>query len=98
VIQVAKCSENPWFYREKTAFISARSFRPETTGSINATDSVYGPVDSQLTKRLIAEEIAAKPAAREQALQDDDLKGIHEFIRSLPTTANQALDQNVKSN
>jgi tetratricopeptide (TPR) repeat protein len=32
-------------------------------------------------KRLIAEEIAAKPAAREQALKDDDLKAIYEFIR-----------------
>jgi tetratricopeptide (TPR) repeat protein len=31
-------------------------------------------------KRLIAEEIAAKPAAREQALKDDDLKAIYDFI------------------
>ena len=35
-------------------------------------------------KRLIADEIAAKPKAREQALKDDDLKAIHEFIRDLP--------------
>ena len=34
-------------------------------------------------KRLIAEEIAAKPAAREQALKDDDLKAIHGYIRDL---------------
>jgi tetratricopeptide (TPR) repeat protein len=33
------------------------------------------------TKRLIAEEIAAKPQACEKALKDDDLKAIHEFIR-----------------
>jgi len=32
-------------------------------------------------KRLIAEEIASKPEVREQALKDDDLKAIHEFIR-----------------
>jgi len=37
-------------------------------------------------KRLIAEEIAAKPAAREQALKDDDLKAIHEFIRLVADT------------
>jgi tetratricopeptide (TPR) repeat protein len=34
-------------------------------------------------KRLIAEEITAKPAAREQALKDNDLKAIHEFIHNL---------------
>ena len=34
-------------------------------------------------KRLIAEEIAAKPAAREQALKDDDLKAIHDHIREI---------------
>jgi tetratricopeptide (TPR) repeat protein len=36
-------------------------------------------------KRLIAEEIAAKPDACEKALKDDDLKAIHEFIRLSPT-------------
>ena len=35
-------------------------------------------------KRLIAEEIATEPAAREQALKDDGLKPIHDFIRSFP--------------
>lgn len=34
-------------------------------------------------KRLIAEEIAAKPWAREQALEDDDLKAIRDFIQTL---------------
>jgi hypothetical protein len=38
-------------------------------------------------KRLITEEIAAKPAAREQALEDDDLKAIWGFIRNLPENA-----------
>jgi hypothetical protein len=32
-------------------------------------------------KHLIADEIAANPAAREQALKDDDLKAIRDFIR-----------------
>ena len=36
------------------------------------------------SKRLIAEEIAAKPAACEQALKDDNLKAIHVFIQNLP--------------
>ena len=36
------------------------------------------------SKRLITEEIAAKPSAIEQALKDDALKAIHDFIRSLP--------------
>ncbi|MEI7728101.1 MAG: tetratricopeptide repeat protein [Verrucomicrobiota bacterium] len=37
-------------------------------------------------KCLIAEEIAARPAAHEQALKDDDLKPIHDFIqKTLPT-------------
>ena len=44
-------------------------------------------------KRLITEEIAAKPAAREQALRDDDLKAIRDFIRSLPGPSD-AGDQN----
>ncbi|MEI6395998.1 MAG: tetratricopeptide repeat protein, partial [Verrucomicrobiota bacterium] len=35
------------------------------------------------SKRLIAEEVAAKPAAREEALKDDDLKAIWDFIRNL---------------
>ena len=35
-------------------------------------------------KRLIAEEIAAKPAARERALKVDDLKAIYDYIRDLP--------------
>jgi hypothetical protein len=38
------------------------------------------------TKRLIAEEIAAKVAAHEQALKDDDLKAIHDYIRDLAPT------------
>jgi len=42
----------------------------------------------EAAKRLIAEEIAAKPAAREQALQENDLKPIHDFIRSLPGSPN----------
>jgi len=37
-------------------------------------------------KRLITEEIASKPAVREQALKDDDLKTIHDFIRDIPPT------------
>ena len=36
------------------------------------------------SRRLITEEIAAKPAAREQALKDDDLKTIYDFIQTLP--------------
>ena len=40
-------------------------------------------------KRLITEEIAAKPAARELALKDDDLNAIHEFIRCLPIPADE---------
>ena len=36
------------------------------------------------TKRLIAEEIALHPEKKEQALKDDDLMRIHEFIRNLP--------------
>jgi hypothetical protein len=35
------------------------------------------------TKRLIAEEVAARPAAREQALKDEDLKVIHDYIRDV---------------
>jgi hypothetical protein len=35
-------------------------------------------------KRLIAEEITAEPAKREQALKDEDLKAIWDFIRNLP--------------
>ena len=35
-------------------------------------------------KRLIAEEIAARPAGREQALKDDDLNAIHDYIRDFP--------------
>jgi len=34
-------------------------------------------------KRLIAEEIAAKPSTRELALKNEDLKAIHEFIQLL---------------
>ena len=34
-------------------------------------------------KRLIAEELAANPEKKEEALQDDDLKAIHDFIQSL---------------
>lgn len=37
--------------------------------------------NTEEAKRLIAEEIAAKPEAREMALKDDDLKAIREFIR-----------------
>jgi hypothetical protein len=41
-------------------------------------------------RRLIAAEIAARPAAREQALQDADLAPLHDFIRALPAgTADQ---------
>ena len=39
------------------------------------------------SKRLIAEEITAKPANREQALKDDDLKAIWDFIQNLPENA-----------
>jgi tetratricopeptide (TPR) repeat protein len=34
-------------------------------------------------RRLIAEEVAARPGARQQALQDDDLKAIRDFIQTL---------------
>jgi hypothetical protein len=44
-------------------------------------DCLSGNVEE--AKRLTAEEIAAKPAAREQALKDDDLKAIRDFIRDL---------------
>jgi tetratricopeptide (TPR) repeat protein len=44
-------------------------------------------------KRLVAEEIATRAAAREQALKDADLRAIHDFIRSLPVPS-EAGDQN----
>ena len=46
-------------------------------------------------KRLMAAEMAAKPERRQKALEDDDLKAIHEFIRSLPEAG--ADDSHVKA-
>ena len=41
-------------------------------------------------KRLIAEEIAVKPTARERALKDDDLRAIHDFIPDLTSVTGWA--------
>ncbi len=50
-------------------------------------ECLSGNIDE--SKRLLVEEIAAKPATREQVLKDDDLKPIHDFIRSLPLTTDK---------
>jgi hypothetical protein len=40
----------------------------------------------QEAKRLIAEEIASSSTARDQALEDEDLKSIHDYIREIMPT------------
>ncbi len=56
--------------------------------SLACCECLSGNVEE--AKRLIAEEIAADPAARELSLKDDDLKAIHDFIRLLPLPTDES--------
>ena len=67
-------------YLRKSVLVSDRT-KAVLNYNLVCHECLSGNVEE--AKRLIAEEIAAKPAAREQALQDDDLKVIHDFIRDL---------------
>jgi Flp pilus assembly protein TadD len=70
--------------KDATAYIRSRASLSERANlalryTLASLEALAGNVEE--AKRLIAEEIAAKPEAREKALKDDDLKAIHEFVR-----------------
>jgi tetratricopeptide (TPR) repeat protein len=88
--EVARCMSGRGEHREAAAFLRSRDgLNPGFCRYNLACYECLGGNHDE-ARRLIAAEIAARPAAREQALQDSDLAPLHDFIRALPAgTADQ---------